>query len=241
MFHRTLRNPWLLLLAALPSVGRCASAEDFEFFEKKIRPILVENCYKCHSAQSEKVKGGFLLDTREGVLKGGETGPAIVPGDPEKSLLIKAVRYTDKDLQMPPKDKKLPDAQIADLAAWVKMGAPDPRVTEVRAAGTAAAKAKTWWAFQPLLLPKVPGARDKNPIDSFIDEKLAAVGVAKAGRADRRSLLRRATFDLTGLPPTPDEIAAFLEDDSPGAFSRILDRVLASPAYGERWGRPWVQ
>src|SRR6266581_3806211 len=135
MFHRKMVTPWVLLLTALLPFGRAASADDFEFFEKNIRPLFAENCYKCHSAQSEKLKGGLLLDTREGLLKGGESGPAIVPGDPEKSLLIKAVRYLDKDLQMPPKGDKLSDAQVTDLVKWVKMGAPDPRAKEARAGG----------------------------------------------------------------------------------------------------------
>src|SRR5436309_2562445 len=193
MFHRRLCLPIFLLVGAISSARGGTSTEGFEFFEKNIRPLLSENCYKCHSAQSEKLKGGLLLDSRDGLLKGGETGPAIVPGDPEKSLLIKAVRYTDKDLQMPPKDKKLPDAQIADLVAWVKMGAPDPRAKEARAAGVDTAKAKEWWAFRPVLKPKVPGPRDHDPIDAFVDEKLSEIGLAKAPPADRRSLLRRAT------------------------------------------------
>src|SRR5437899_9417434 len=124
MFHRKLIVTLPLLVTALSPVERGAGADDFEFFEKKIRPLLAENCYKCHSAQSEKLKGGLLLDSRDGVLKGGETGPAIIPGEPEKSLLIKAVRYTDKELQMPPKDKKLSDRQIADLRIWIQMGVP---------------------------------------------------------------------------------------------------------------------
>ncbi len=231
----------LSMLLSAPLFNVRGGADDgVEFFEKKIRPLLVEHCYKCHSAQSEKVKGGLLLDTREGVLKGGDTGPAIVPGDPEKSLLIKAVRHTDKDPQIPHKDKKLPDAQIAELVVWVKMGAPDPRVTEVHPVGTASAKAKTWWAFQPVQKPKVPSAGDRDPIDAFIVEKLAAAGLKKSPTADKRSLLRRATYDLTGLPPTPDEVAAFLADDSPGAFARVVDRLLASPAYGQRWARHWL-
>src|SRR5438477_13148837 len=152
------RSSFLISALAGLLMGVNARGQDFEFFERNVRPVFVEHCYKCHSAQAEKLKGGLLLDTREGLLIGGDSGPAILPGSPEKSLLIKAVRYTDKDLQMPPKNKKLSDAQIADLVAWVKMGAPDQRMTEARAGGTVAAKAKTWWAFQPLLKPKVPGA-----------------------------------------------------------------------------------
>ena len=179
------------------------------FFENKIRPILADNCYKCHSQQSEKVKAGLLLDTRNGVLKGGETGPAIVPGDPEKSLLIKAVRYTDPDLQMPPKNKKLSDAQIADLESWVKMGAPDPRV--------ATAAQKDWkdanykhWAWQPIKNTAVPSVTDsswcKTPVDNFILAKLDEKNLKPNPPADKRTLIRRATFDLMGLPPTPEEV-----------------------------------
>src|SRR6266487_3815847 len=230
----------LLILWSVPLVEvRGGADEGIELFEKRIRPLLVEHCYKCHSAQSEKIKGGLLLDTREGALKGGDTGAAIVPGDPEKSLLIKAVRHTDKELQMPHKDKKLPEAQIADLVTWVKMGAPYPRASESRTGGIAA-KAKSWWAFQPVQPPKVPGAADRNPIDAFVDEKLSAASLKKAPLAKRRSLLRRATFDLTGLPPTPEEVEAFLNDHAPDAFARVVDRLLASPAYGQRWARHWL-
>ena len=213
--------------------------EDTAFFESRIRPILVERCYECHSAD-KKQKGNLLLDSREGTLKGGDTAPAVVPGDPEKSLLIKAVRYTDRDLRMPPKDKKLTDAQIADLVAWVKMGAPDPRHKEARTTGAKEAKAKTWWAFQPVREPAVPGANRQNPIDAFVGEKLAAAGLGKAPPADRRSLLRRATFDMTGLPPTPEEIDAFVADGSDRAYEALVERLLNSPAYGQRWARHWL-
>src|SRR5438093_5033842 len=141
-----------------------ASATDpagVEFFEKKIRPIFADNCYKCHSAGAEKIKGGFLLDTREGMLKGGDTGPAIVPGNPEKSLLIKAVRYTDENLQMPPKNKKLSSEQIADLEAWVKMGAPDPR-TASRVSGPKPDSSSRHWAFQPIKEPPVPAPKNRR-------------------------------------------------------------------------------
>ncbi len=229
----------LVLLSVSLAEMRGGADEGVEFFERKIRPLLVENCYKCHSEQSEKLKGGLRLDTREGVLKGGDSGPALDPGDPEKSLLIKAVRHTDKELQMPHKDKKLTDAQIADLVTWVKMGAPYPRASESRTGGIAA-KAKSWWAFQPVRPPKVPGAADGNPIDAFVNEKIVAAGLKKAPMAKRRALLRRATFDLTGLPPTPEEVAAFLDDHTPEAFARVVDRLLASPAYGQRWARHWL-
>jgi hypothetical protein len=236
---------WLYIMAGL-LLACAARADDFEFFEKRIRPVLVDNCYKCHSASSPKVKGGLLLDTKEGLLKGGDTGPAIVPGDPEKSLLIRAVRYTDADLKMPPKDKRLADNQIADLVAWVKMGAPDPRVAPATAQKPAYdfAAARKQWAFQKPKDPAVPAVKNKrwvkSPIDNFILAKLEEKNLAPAPPADKRTLLRRATFDLTGLPPTPQEVANFLKDKSAGAFAKVVDRLLTSPHYGERWGRHWL-
>jgi len=236
---------WLLVSGLLTSrlLAADLSPAQLQFFENHIRPVLAENCYKCHSQQAEKVKGGLLLDTKEGVLKGGDTGPAIVPGDPEKSLLIKAIRYTDADLQMPPKGNKLPDTAIADLAAWVKMGAPDPR--------SAAAAQRNWvdsgkkhWAWQPLTGPSVPTVADaawpKTPIDNFILAKLEEKDLKPNPPADKRTLIRRATFDLIGLPPTPEDVDDFLKDESPDAFAKVVDRLLASPHYGERWGRHWL-
>jgi hypothetical protein len=212
-----------------------------EFFEAKIRPVLAESCYKCHSAQAERVKGGLLLDTREGLLKGGESGPAIVPGDPEKSRLIIALRYKDEQLQMPPKEG-LPKEVVADFEHWVKIGAPDPRETKLARAANAG---MNHWAFQPVKPREVP-AKIKNkkwirqPVDAFILSDLEERRIEPAPPADKRTLLRRATFDLTGLPPTPEEIATFLADDSPNAFETVVDRLLKSPAFGERWGRNWL-
>jgi hypothetical protein len=217
-----------------------------EFFESKIRPVLVDSCYPCHSQQSAKIKGGLLLDTRDGLLKGGDTGPAIKPGDVENSLLIKAVRYTDDDLRMPPKNKKLAAAQIADLEAWVKMGAPDPRTAQsgLSKAESIREKARTHWAFQPIRKPNVPSVKHnrwvRTPVDNFILAGLEAAKLTPSPRADKRTLIRRATFDLTGLPPTPAEVAAFTSDSSPDAFAKVVDRLLASPRYGERWGRHWL-
>ncbi len=222
------------------------NAAGIEFFEGKIRPLLVDNCYKCHSRQSEKVRGGFMLDTRDGLRQGGDSGPAIVPGHPEKSLLIKAVSYTDKDLQMPPKDQKLAEEQIENLRAWVKMGAPDPRTTDSSAPVTPAwLSARQHWAFQPVAEPPAPKIHRrkswiKTPLDAFVLENLNAKGLKPSPPADRRTLIRRATFDLTGLPPTPQEVDAFLADKSKDAFATVVDRLLASPHYGERWGRYWL-
>jgi hypothetical protein len=214
-----------------------------QFFESKIRPILADNCYKCHSQQAEKVKAGLLLDTREGVLKGGESGPVIVPGNPDKSLLMKAVRYTDPDLQMPPKGKKLSDTQIADLEAWVKMGAPDPRVATLAQKNWTDPN-KKHWAWQSVHRPAVPEVKEtawcKTPVDNFILAKLEEKDLKPNPPADKRTLIRRAAFDLTGLPPTSREVEDFLNDGSSDAFAKVVDRLLASPQYGERWGRHWL-
>ncbi|HEY0551578.1 MAG TPA: DUF1549 domain-containing protein, partial [Verrucomicrobiae bacterium] len=234
------------VILAATFAGRAADeTTGVEFFEKKIRPVLVESCYKCHSAQAEKVKGGLLLDTREAVLKGGDTGPALVAGDPEKSLLIKAVRYTDQDLQMPPKDKKLSAEQIANLEAWVKMGAPDPRTNGVKVAPSVVTdQARKHWAYQPVRSPALPPVKNtqwvQSPIDRFILAKLEAKSLTPSPRADKRTLIRRATYDLIGLPPAPEEVDAFISDTSPSAFAKVVDRLLASPHYGERWGRYWL-
>ncbi|HEX4122767.1 MAG TPA: PSD1 and planctomycete cytochrome C domain-containing protein [Verrucomicrobiae bacterium] len=238
------------LALCLGATGTAAMAADksagVEFFESKIRPVLVDNCYPCHSHQSAKVKGGLLLDTREDLLKGGDTGPAIKPGDVEQSLLIKAVRYTDDDLRMPPKNKKLAPAQIAALEAWVKMGAPDPRTSQagLEKVESIREKARSHWAFQPVRMPNVPVVQHKHwvrmPVDKFILARLEAAKLPPPPMADKRTLIRRATFDLIGLPPTPQEVAAFKADSSPDAFARVVDRLLASPRYGERWGRHWL-
>lgn len=229
-----------------------ASADDgIDFFEKKIRPILVEHCYECHGSKAQKVKGGLLLDSKHGVQKGGKSGPVIVAGHPESSLLIIAVKHLDKDLQMPPgKDgrKKLSESQIADLAAWVQMGAPDPR--EIAAAKLNDAPvfdyiaARTNWAFRLPTVPPVPKVKNKrwpkNSIDHFILEKLEQQKLRPASPVDKRALIRRASYDLTGLPPTAQELEAFVSDRSPGAFSKVVERLLASPHYGERWARHWL-
>ncbi len=221
-----------------------ADSAGIEFFEKKIRPIFVETCYKCHSSEAEKVKGGLLLDTRDGLLKGGETGPALVPGNADKSLLIKAVRYTDENLQMPPKGKKLSPEQIADLEAWIKMGAPDPRTGKPATLNPQLAAQKQHWAFQPIRQSPLPTVKNsrwvKTPLDAFILAKLEAKKLTPATPADKRTLIRRATFDLIGLPPTPQEVNDFVADKSPEAYARLVDRLLNSPHYGERWGRYWL-
>ncbi|MGZ8940396.1 MAG: PSD1 and planctomycete cytochrome C domain-containing protein, partial [Limisphaerales bacterium] len=215
-----------------------------EFFENKIRPVLAESCYNCHSQKAEKVKGGLFLDTKDGVLLGGDNGPAIVPGDPEKSRLIKAVRYNDPNLQMPPKDKKLSSEQIADLETWIKMGAPDPRTGVNQTLAAREDLKKNHWAFQPIGSPAVPAVSKpnwtRNGIDNFVFQKLEENGLKPSPSADKRTLIRRATFDLLGLPPSMEEVEAFVADDSERAWETVVDRLLASPQYGERWARHWL-
>jgi hypothetical protein len=229
----------LLLLISI-GVTLATPTDDLEFFEKKVRPVLVARCYSCHSAQAKKIKGGLKLDSRRDILKGGENGPVVVPGNAEASPLIDAVRYKNPDLQMPPpKEGKLSDEQIADLVTWVNAGAASPETTT-----TAQSPTKKHWAFQPVGSPTIPEVRQKKwvqtPIDSFILEKLEARKITPSQRADRRTLIRRATYDLTGLPPTAEEVDAFLNDKSSNAYEKVIDRLLASPRYGERWGRYWL-
>ncbi|MDB6021322.1 MAG: Protein of unknown function (DUF1553)/Protein of unknown function (DUF1549)/Planctomycete, partial [Pedosphaera sp.] len=219
------------------------TASDLEFFETKVRPILANNCYKCHSQQAPKLKGGLSVESREALLKGGETGPAIVPGDPEKSLFIKAIRYGDPDLQMPPKDKKLSNDEIQCLTTWVKMGAPysKPSASLAKNAGKSD---RDHWSFKQIKKSPVPAVKDtnwiSNPVDNFIVAKLEENGMKPSPIADKRTLIRRATFDLIGLAPTLKETEDFLNDNSPDAFAKVVDRLLASPQYGERWGRYWL-
>ncbi len=236
-----------LTLPSPPSDGgegrvRGPEAAGVEFFEKRVRPVLVEHCYQCHSARAKSLKGGLRLDGRDGVLKGGDSGPVIVPGKPGASLLVKALHYGD-ELRMPPK-AKLPAAVIADLEKWVAMGAPDPRTATASASALAADAARKHWAFQPIRRPAVPAVKDagwvKTPLDRFVLAKLEARGLSPSSRADRRTLIRRAYLDLIGLPPTPEEVDAFAADASPDAWEKVIDRLLSSPHYGERWGRHWL-
>jgi hypothetical protein len=250
------RAPILLLVAILvtPQAVRAGSNEDLAFFEAKVRPVLVEHCYSCHSANAKKPKGKLLLDSRDGTRKGGDTGPAVVPGDLEKSLLIRAVRHTDKDLKMPP-DTKLPAAVIADLEGWVKRGAYDPRDKTAAPAASASWEAvfkerRQWWSLQPVRKPEAPsvknGAWSKQPIDRFVLAKLEAAGLAPGAAADPRTLLRRLQLVLTGLPPRADEVEEFVTAwEAAGAkrqamLESTVDRLLASPHFGERWARHWM-
>ena len=221
------------------------------FFEKKVRPVLAEHCYKCHGAEAEKVKGGLRMDSRDAFTKGGDSGPVIIPGKPEKSLLIKAVRHLDPDLKMPSKDQKLTDTQIADISLWIAHGAAMPEATNTVLTKHDPAAARTNWAFRKPIDPLVPmrhwatagkstGKNQSAIIDAFLEVKLKEKGVRPAPQADKNTLIRRATYDLIGLPPTLEEIDAFLNDKSPDAFAKVVERLLASPLYGEKWARHWL-
>ncbi len=233
----------LLALRISKSEAEEPSKADLDFFENKIRPVLVENCNSCHSHDAPKLKGGLSVESLEALLKGGQTGPAIVLGDPEKSLLIKAVKYGDPDLQMPPKDKRLSAQQIADLSLWIKKGAAFPKPVAI-ASKIYTESDRDHWAFKPVVKPAIPSVHETNwgtsPIDAFIVAKLEQNGMKPAPLVDKRTLIRRATFDLTGLAPTLEEVSAFLADESPEAYAKVVDRLLASPRYGERWGRFWL-
>jgi hypothetical protein len=238
-----------LALLCSAGVGGEGDPSADEFFEARIRPVLVEHCYRCHSKGAEKLKGNLHLDTRAGLLQGGESGVVIVPGHPEKSRLIEAIHYENPNLQMPPKGK-LSDAQIADLETWVKMEAPWPDQSTVGspAANLAAfdleGRRQRHWAWHPIRPVAPPAVNDgawvRNSVDQFILARLERRQLHAAPPADRRVLLRRVYFDLIGLPPTPAETEAFLKDSSANAYEKVVNRLLASPAFGERWARHWL-
>ncbi|MCA8972887.1 MAG: DUF1549 domain-containing protein, partial [Planctomycetes bacterium] len=228
-----------------------SSAEAEQFFEKKIRPILLNRCAECHGEDLQE--GGLRIDTHEGFFEGGESGKLLEPGQPNDSRLIQVVRY-NADLKMPPKSK-IPDAEIADLIKWVEGGAVWPgaiastpsaaKKTHPSAEGMKfTSEQKSFWAFQPMSNPSPPEVEDsswvKSPMDLFILEKLREAKLTPAPATDRRVLIRRVTFDLIGLPPTPEEVEAFVNDSSSDAFARVVDRLLATSQYGERWGRHWL-
>jgi mono/diheme cytochrome c family protein len=222
-----------------------ADPKALEFFEARVRPLLAEHCFSCHGPK--KQQAGLRLDSRESLLKGSDSGPVVVPGAPDKSLLVKAINHAG-DTKMPPKNKLKPEA-IEALTTWVKIGVPWPEVSTATVrdpsspAGIAEARSKHW-AFQPVRLPEPPAVKNaawcKTPIDRFILASLEKQGLGPAAPADRRTLLRRATFDLIGLPPTAQEVEDALKDPSDQWFAKAVDRLLASPHYGERWGRHWL-
>ncbi len=240
---RVLLGLGLGLRVLLGAAWASDEAARLAFFEQRIRPVLVEHCHECHSADAKALKGGLRVDSRTGLLRGGDTRAAVVPGDPAASLLVEALSYTNRDLQMPPKGR-LPDAVLADFTRWIAEGAVDPRKETTLSRPAPAEGATNHWAFRPIPRVEVPAASTADasvhPLDRFIDARLHAHGWHRSPRANARTLIRRATYDLTGLPPTPGEIAAFLADDSPDAFSRLVERLLTSPRYGERWGRWWL-
>lgn len=236
------------------------SAAGLEFFEKKVRPILIERCYECHSAEAGKTKGSLAVDSRDAMLRGGDNGPSLVKGDPDKSLIIEAIRYKNRDMQMPPKSA-MPEAEQRILEEWVRMGAPDPRDAVAAKTGPRVInveEGRRHWAFSPIAKPETPKADARHPVDAFITAKLAEKGLKMAPPADPATFIRRATFDLTGLPPSPEETSAFLQavrDEesagpptaypgtvagAPKACRSLVDRLLASPHYGEKWGRHWL-
>ncbi len=223
-----------LLIQMVPQ--NVKAADDFEFFEKQVRPLLVKRCYKCHSGV--KASGGLILDSQTAWQKGGESGPAIVPGDSASSLLIQAINYDS--LEMPPKDAggKLSDTEIAVLTQWVQHGAIAPREENIRLGGMSEETARSWWAFQPL--PKTETSATLQRVDEFIDAELTKRSLKPSLKADRRTLIRRATYDLTGLPPTPEDVDRFIADSSDNAFAKVVDQLLASPQYGVKWGRHWL-
>jgi len=252
MGRRTIR--WLLVAlgtvtSAAAQVSAQAADDGIEFFEKSIRPILVQHCYECHSqaaAEKGKLQAGLLLDSKQGVLTGGESGPAIVAEKPDKSLLIGALKY--ESYEMPPKGR-LPAHVIADFEKWVQMGAPDPREATSapaprRTAFQITAEDRAHWAFQPLHKSPPPevqdAARVRGDLDRYVWAKLEQAGRRPSAEADRAALLRRTTFALTGLAPTPEEIVAFVADDRSDAFERVVDRMLKSPEFGVHWGRHWL-
>jgi mono/diheme cytochrome c family protein len=242
----------VFLLAAFPCISAKAadeptSKEGIDFFEKKIRPIFADNCYACHSADT-KPAGGLRVDDRNGLLTGGNNGRAVVPGKPEESLLLKRVGQSQGKRQMPLEGKRLSDEQIADLSRWIKGGAAWPAIRVPASLGKAKPEyeqlKKQHWAWQALTSPKAPAVRDatwsKTDIDRFILAGLEANNLKPVGDADKVTLIRRVTFDLIGLPPTPAEIDHFLQDLSQGAFEKVVDRLLASSQFGEHWGRHWL-
>src|SRR6185295_11081379 len=244
------------LILAVLFAGGTASADPNSHFQDRVLPLLQARCISCHGP--EKQKGKLRLDSRASILKGGENGPALVPGDPEKSLLIQVVRQTHADIKMPPKEKLAAD-QIEALVAWIKDGAPwveaaagsttgrlgdawsDPKNPIVRIFG---GKRLDLWSLKKIARPEPPAVKDeawiKTPVDRFILASLEAAKLRPSPEADRRTLIRRATFDLTGLPPTPEDVKAFVQDPAPDAYERLIDRLLASPRYGERWARHWM-
>jgi hypothetical protein len=233
-------RPWPLaavLLAAPAFAADKPAPEAVEFFEARIRPVLTEQCFACHG--EKKQSGGLRLDSKAAVLTGGDTGPALVPGKPADSLIVKAIRH-EGELKMPPKGGKLPANVVADFVKWIDTGAADPRDGSANAGTIDWSKARDYWAFKPVVKPAVPAGPETNPIDRFVRARLAEKGLTPVGPAEKRALIRRVTIDLTGLPPKPEEVEAFLKDESADAYAKLVDRLLDAPAYGEMQARYWL-
>jgi len=225
------------LLVLLLGVGLpVQAADDLADFQQQVEPLLRKRCYGCHSHASGTMEGGLTLDLRSGWATGGDRGPAIVPGNVDGSLLVRAIRHEDPDLQMP--EEKLPDSEIAILTDWIARGAFDPRTS--KPAESLAEGATDWWSLRPLVRPAVPDGVGANPVDAFVRARLRQEHLNPAPPADRRTLLRRLLFDLHGLPPTPEDLEQFAADSQPDAVTRLVDRLLDSPRYGERWARHWL-
>jgi hypothetical protein len=226
------------MLVAVSQQSYADETEDFAFFREKIVPLLETHCLECHSHASGQMENGLTLDARAGWEEGGDSGPAVVPGDTATSLLIQAIRYGNTDLQMPP-DEKLTDAEIALFEDWVQRGAPDPREASITNLPT-----NEWWSLQPIARPEIPQAttqqHQQHPIDAFINKTLVDRNISAVPRADRRTLIRRLYIDLHGLPPTPEEVQSFVDDPDPEAYEKLVDRLLKSPRYGERGARQWL-
>ena len=240
----------VIVLSAVPAAAQQPAATN-EFFEARIRPVLAAKCYACHNSRMKEPKGYLVLDSKAGVMKGGTLGPAIVPGKPDESKLIHALRYSDPHLQMPPSGK-LDDQVIADFEAWIAGGAPDPRVDTPTSSGAKRrvvdeaelAKGRQWWAFQAVKVLPQPvsshSSKARTKIDYFVYAKLQEKALAPSAEADARTLIRRAYIDLVGLKPTYEEVEAFAADPSPNKYERLIDTLLGMPQYGERWGRHWL-
>ena len=256
MFNTTRTQlPYLGLIAFAVAPLYCQTPAGTEFFEKEIRPVLADKCYGCHSSQLKSPMGGLVLDTRDGLRRGGNGGPVVVPGDPASSRLLKALTYNQTELRMPPTGK-LPDEKVAAFEKWIASGAPDPR-EETRGTANAVPAAKRgmdidtgrkWWAFQPVTVQPQPKFKDsafakrwvREAIDGFILARLEQNNLQPSPEADRATLIQRASLDLTGLRPSYDEVQSFVADKDPKAYEKLIDRLLASAHYGERWGRYWL-
>ncbi len=218
-------------------------SDESVFFEAKIRPVLVKHCYRCHSESADEIQGGLRLDTRAGTRLGGDSGPAVTPGEPSKSLMLSAIRHSG--VKMPP-DEKLSDDVIADIEHWIRKGAPDPRegAATISSPPFDLQQAREYWAFQPIRHHEIPTVQNNawplTAVDNFVLAKLESKRIQPASPADKMELCRRVNFDLHGLPPSPQQVDAFVNDDSPDAYDRLVDQLLSSPRYGEHWGQHWL-